>query len=342
MSKTIYDFDQQARDWGFTINNPILTEDEMYNYIKSLQGVKYCIFVREKGDGTQNNPNGTEHHQGYIEFNIPTRFSKVKKIFSSDSIGVNSHIEPRKYSRITCVNYIKKIGLFANKKHTQLSSIYEIGEFSIQGKRNDIVDMYQMKREGFSDLEIATNYSQYSKVKTFIKALVYDEKTKEYKNKYRKMSVIYISGPTRSGKTRYVYDKYGYDNVYTAEGYDYGKMFDGYEGEDVLLLDEFRSNIPLDRLLTFLDGHPLKAQCRYNNKQLCFTKVYILSNWALTRQYQEAQSNDIETWKAFIARLSGVYEFNFEVNTLKPEQDRCSKENNKLLEIRKKYNLSIL
>ena len=341
MDKVIKEFDTQSRDWGFTVNNPILSDKEMYEYLKSIQGVKYCIFVREKGDGSEDNPNGTEHHQGYIEFNIPTRFSKVKALFSSDNIGVNAHIAPRQHSRLSCVNYIKKTGFHSDKKHTQLSDIYEIGDFSLQGKRNDIIDMYEMKRDGFSDLEITMNYPQYAHYNNFINKLALEEKTDKYKNKYREMTVIYISGPTRSGKTRYVYEKYGYENVYTAEGYDVSKMFDGYEGQDVLLLDEFRSDIPLGTLLRFIDGHPIKSTCRYNNKRLAFTKVYIVSNWTLEEQYPNLQLEDKETWKAFIARLTGVYVFHVEdeFDFFEMCEDRCREAKNKLNEIRKKYGL---
>lgn len=340
MSKIINNNDSQARDWCFTVNNPKLSEIEMYNYIKAMHNVKYCTFVREKGGGTQNNPNGTEHHQGYIEFTIPMRFSKVKDLFSETTIGVNAHIEPREYSRKTCINYIRKTGNHLNKKCTQISDIYEVGEFSIQGKRNDIYDMYLMKKEGFTDLEITVNYPQYARHSKYITDLVYQEKTRRYKTQYRDMSVFYIYGPTRTGKTRYVYNKYGYENVYTAEGYDPNKMFDGYNGEDVLLLDEFRSGLFLGTLLRYIDGHPIKATCRYQNKQLCYTKVYIVSNWALEEQYPEIQSTDRETWKAFIARLNGVFEFkNYGIDLFEAGKDPCRDEKNLIWEIRKKNGL---
>ena len=56
-------------------------------------------------------------------------------------------------------------------------------------------------------------------------------------------------------------------------------------------------------MLVYLEGHPLKLPCRYADKQACYTKVYIVSNWALDKQYMEAQKNDRETWDAFERRI---------------------------------------
>lgn len=130
----------------------------------------------------------------------------------------------------------------------------------------------------------------------------------KFTKQYRNLEVYYIYGPSRTGKTRYVYDLYGYENVYCNQGYTEGKWFDGYVGQDVLLLDEFRSSFDITLLLNYLDGHPLTVQCRYQNKVACYTKVYITSNIPLRSQYTQ-YALDSESRQALYNRINNVIHF---------------------------------
>ena len=48
---------------------------------------------------------------------------------------------------------------------------------------------------------------------------------------------------------------------------------------------------------------------RYNNKVACYTKVYIITNWALSEQYKNVQREYPTTWAAFLRRIKTVYNF---------------------------------
>ena len=88
VTPTIIKNDTQSRNGCFVVNNPKLTDQQMFEYLKTLSNMRYFIFVKEKGDGTENS-NGTEHHQGYIEFSTPKKFSTIKNFLSNNTIGVN-------------------------------------------------------------------------------------------------------------------------------------------------------------------------------------------------------------------------------------------------------------
>ena len=126
------------------------------------------------------------------------------------------------------------------------------------------------------------------------------------KNEFRKIDVTYLYGETGVGKTRGVMEKYGYANVYRVTNYQH--PFDGYRGQDVLLFEEFRSNLPIGDMLVYLDGYPTQLPCRYADKSACFTKVYIISNIALERQYPTIQLEQCQTWRAFCRRITRVIE----------------------------------
>lgn len=317
--------DSQSRNWMFVVNNPKLSEQTMFDYLKSIVNVKYFVFVREKGDGTQTKPEGTEHHQGYIEFTMPKKFSTMKGLFSADKIGVNAHISPRLSNRKACIDYVKKQGTHADKAHTQIGQVYEFGNQPQQGKRNDIdidlVQMVEMKAQGFSDVEIFRAYPHsHARYYTYVNKIATDQKTAIYKKQNRKIEVTYIYGKAGVGKTSFVMNKYGAENVCRIT--DYGPtgdpIFDNYSGQDVIVFEEFRSSIKIEKILNYLDIYPLTLRARYYDRDACYTKVYILTNIPIYEQYPNVLECYPETWNAFLRRINKIY--NFDVSKTKPEK----------------------
>lgn len=125
-----------------------------------------------------------------------------------------------------------------------------------------------------------------------------------YKDTWRELEVTYIFGKTGSGKTRSVMDKYGYSNCYRVT--DYKHPFDTYDGQDVIIFEEFRGGLKHGDMLNYLDGYPLLLPCRYFNRQACYTKVFIITNVPPDAQYT---SVDMETRKAFFRRIHTVREY---------------------------------
>ena len=83
--------------------------------------------------------------------------------------------------------------------------------------------------------------------------------------------------------------------------------FDSYHGQDVLVFEEFNSQIPIETMLNYLDIYPLTLPARYSDRTACYTKVYITSNLPLNEQYIDVKRNHPETWKAFIRRIHRVF-----------------------------------
>ena len=125
---------------------------------------------------------------------------------------------------------------------------------------------------------------------------------------FRHLDITYIYGTTAKGKTRFVMEKYGYKNVYRVTKYDH-TAFDRYNGQDVVIFEEYRSSFKIEDMLNYLDGYPLMLPSRYNDKEACYTKVYITTNWALSEQYKNIQTSHPSTWQAFLRRIKTVYNF---------------------------------
>ena len=128
--------------------------------------------------------------------------------------------------------------------------------------------------------------------------------------KFSAIALSYIWGPTGTGKTRGVMERYGYDKVCRITDYDH--PFEKYAGEDVIVFDEFRSQLRISDMLNYLDGYPIMLPCRYANRQACYTKVYLISNVSLDEQYRNIQYDEPYTWAAFCRRIHKTIEFTAE------------------------------
>ena len=174
------------------------------------------------------------------------------------------------------------------------------------GSRSDLTIIYNMLKNGVPDTAIADIYPSqflmYNKQIFQTRQLLLQE---QYGNDFRQLDITYIYGSTGVGKTRYVMEKYGYKNVYRVTNYGTG-CFDGYNGQDVILFDEFRSSIKIADMLTYMDGYPVSLPCRFYNKPALFTKVFIVSNIPLYDQYKNIQQNEFVTFRAFCRRINRV------------------------------------
>lgn len=171
----------------------------------------------------------------------------------------------------------------------------------------EVADIYLSIKDGLTDTELmemypneAYNVDKFERIRQRIKA---DENAKIR----REVTVYYIWGRTGLGKTRHVIEKYGYENVYRIT--DYKNPFDGYKGEDVICFDEFNSSLNIQSMNNLLDCYPLTLPARYSNKQACYTKVYIIANIPLDKQYQTIQYEYFEIYRAFLRRITNVLHF---------------------------------
>lgn len=295
--------DSQSRKWQITINNPAdkgYSHDRLKEILSSMKSVIYWCMADEIGE------NGTYHTHLYLQGRGGINFSTIKKRFEG------GHFEMAKGTASQNRDYVMKSGKWEkDKKHeTQVpDTIEEWGEMPVerQGARNDLADLYSMLKSGMSDYDILeqmpdaiANIDKLDKVRQI---LVFEE----YRKKERDVCVTYIYGDTGTGKTRGIFEKYGYDMVYRVV--DYKHPFDSYRGQQIIMFDEFRSSIRPDLFLQLIDRYPVELPCRYNNKHACWDIVYIVTNVPLSQQYKAFQSEDPAGWLAFLRRINCVMHY---------------------------------
>ena len=297
----------RTRRMQITCNNPIekgVTSDKMKETIELRWKTEYYCFCYETGE------QGTYHVHIYIKFKNPQAVNVLSKAFG------NAHVEViRNSTSKQNRDYIRKEGAYLDSEKSTTNhkeTFYESGacpeeEKEIQGRRNDIEIMIGLVQDGASNMEIVEKVPSMAMripaIEQYRQAY-WEEQGKEYRN----MTVWYIFGKTRTGKTSYVYQTHDRSEIYSVVDYKGTGIWDKYDTARtrVLLLDEYRSHLPFSLLLALCDGQPLTLNCRYANRVCLHDTVYIISNISLEEQYPNIQHNEPDSWDAFLARINNI------------------------------------
>lgn len=97
---------------------------------------------------------------------------------------------------------------------------------------------------------------------------------------HRDVQVHVLVGPPGCGKTRAVYSVA--PDVYSKPD---GQWWDGYSGQDTILLDDFDGHIPYTTLLKYLDRYPVQLPVKGGFVAANYTAVYITSNHPVRHWY---------------------------------------------------------
>lgn len=238
----------RLRNVVITVNNPV---DNEYKF---PEWVSYCVYQLEKGE------NGTPHHQMYCEFERAVNMSTVKSWLP------RAHIERRKGTQSQAIDY-------CTKEDTRIDGPWEYGEPKRQGARSDLEAPCELIKEGVSMTQIAQEYPV--EVVKFHRGF---DRLNALLNPPHKRDGIIIHvlwGPPGTGKSRRAHELYpdAYTYVDNTQGW-----FDGYEGQSVVLMDEFSCETPLRLLLRMFDRYPHRMPIKGGYVSLCATTFVVTSN----------------------------------------------------------------
>jgi len=284
-----------------TVNNPAekgLTIDNCIEKALSLKGLEYACASMEIGAKEQ-----TPHIHMFVYYKNPKAWDTMRNLVPNGNWDC---------CRGTCKQnreYVFKLGkwIATEKGTTPVEGMQkEYGELPNEERcqRPELELLYELIKNGYSDAEIIEEYPEYMFDLSHIQRCRLIVRQDEYKDKWRELEVTFIYGKTGTGKSRYVMETFGYKNVFRVT--DYMHPWDTYEGQDVVLFEEFNSSIRIQDMLNYLDGYPLKLPARYSDKQACFTKVFITTNTPLFEQYANIRDEHRETWDAFLRRIHKV------------------------------------
>jgi len=290
--------DFRTRSWMGTI--PAERHDEAA-ILEALEPYPYVGQLELGEVKTELNPDGYLHWQLYIEHKNAIRLGTLIKALPG------SHWEPRRGSKQQAFDYVTKAETYQGVSVANREiDLYESG----QGTRSDLIDMKNQillmgKTASELIVETSSGWLNASKLREVEKSKR-DVRSAWAAKNFRDVEVIYTWGKTGTGKTYGVYEEYGLENVFTVG--EWRHPFDNYDGQQVLLLDEFYGSLPFENLLKLLDKYPYQLDARYGKRQAEFTTVVMTSNEPLSHQYLDEQTYHPRKWNALMRRITKVQE----------------------------------
>jgi len=278
--------DPMLRSVCYTYNN---YTQEGIDKLKNYDNTSFHVSAYELGT------TGTIHIQGYMELKTRTRFSKLQRDLA-ECKGI--HLEARRGSAQQAIDYITnnegKIREYGPPKICILT-----GQPKEKTKATDVYEARQYLEEGLTVRDLVDDPS-YEVTPGLLR--VYKELAPVYERKRDwKPEVIWIYGRPRTGKSSYARTLAG--NSYY--NFQLGRQwFDGYDGEETVLWDDFDNDYPygeqLERkvggeiiqdftllwkqklirnmLLQLTDRHDFRAPIKGSSKQCIAKKVIIVSH----------------------------------------------------------------
>jgi len=217
---------QRSRSFCFTLNN--YTQQE-YDLLKSIN-CQYIILGKEVGE------KGTPHIQGYLYFSNARSFNATKKLMS------RWHLEICKGSADQNIEYCKKDKNFE-----------EFGTRPQPGKRTDLILIKEEIMEGKKVDDIALEnpniFHQYGRTLNKLEDLAMRKKFRT-----EMTAGIWYWGPTGVGKSHKAFEGFTPETHYVWPKD--GHWWDAYTQQDIVIINDFRGEIPYNDLLQMVDKWP--------------------------------------------------------------------------------------
>lgn len=243
----------RSRAYCLTVNNFCAKDIEQLRSLK----YKYLVFAHEVGE------QGTPHLQGYVCLSSAmTKRALSKKI-------PRAHLEVAKGSALQNYAYCRKI----RPEDSKPNEVWEQhGTMPSQGKRTDIDKVKNLVKDGKSLKEIAEECSSYQSLKFAQLYRQIHQTPRDFETQ-----VIWIYGPTGTGKSKWVTDNYPEAKWISKQDC----FFLNYDGsEEVVVIDDFRKDFcKFHELLRLTDRYPLTVpikggEVQWKPKVLIITTPY--------------------------------------------------------------------
>jgi len=255
----------QARFWILTI-----PEDEFQPKEKCHALVSYVTGQLESGKDS-----GYRHWQLMVCFSRKQRLGGVKSIF-----GSKCHAEPTRsaHARDYC-----------RKEDTAVPGTrFEFGELPI--RRNSKPDWQRVwdsaKSGDFESIPANIRVQNYRTIRAI--------RSDYAKPVGMERTCLVYWGPTGTGKSQLAWEQAGV-GAYPKDPS--SKFWCGYDGQQHVVIDEFRGQIAIHHLLRWLDRYPVNVELKGSSLPLSALKFWITSNLPVYKWYPDVDQATVDALK---------------------------------------------
>ncbi len=271
----------RAHAWCFTLNNP--TDEQLPREFDA----KYCIWQVEKAPHTN-----MKHLQGYCVFTNAVRLSHLKRL------SREAHWERCHGDHQSNIKYCSKV----SSRYYPEREPFTYGTPPEQGKRNDLVQLKSDLDSGMTIKDISSTH--------FKHFLRYENGIRSYRflqmpGRTVKTNAMIIYGLTGTGKSYSINHKYP-NAFWVARPTDKNSTlwFDGYDGHETVVFDDFYGWCPFDQLLRLCDFTSVQVPVKggfviFNPKRIFFTSNH-------SPYYWYKQSINLELFRSFYRRVEVI------------------------------------
>jgi len=245
-----------ARNWCFTLNNPQVVPLNLT--ITPENKIKLLVYQLEEVQ--------CRHLQGYLELSTPRRMSFLKKLIPG------AHWERRRGTKKQAIEYV-------SKEETRVQGpwilpdgclLSEVISSAQEWGGSSLKEVKRLLDEGHTEEEISDEH--------FGLWVRHFRAFREYKllktvPRDHAVTTTVIVGPTGTGKSRFCLSKF--PKAYWKQR---SAWWDGYNGEESVILDEFYGWVPYDTLLRLCDRYPLMVETKGGQCHMVCKNVIITSN----------------------------------------------------------------
>lgn len=255
----------RARSWCFTINN---YTDEEYNTILNNPQAKYVIMGKEVGQ------QGTPHLQGYVQW------KSGKTLEACKEVNQRGHWERMRGTHEQAIEYCKKEGNWEERGTPPKSGKRTAAERAEMNQEIWEKPLRELVREGIISIKEVRAIKN-AKMDLALEFEEYEHET---------VRGVWIYGPPGTGKSHKA--RVDYPNAYRKAQ---NKWFDGYGGEEAIILDDLDTHQLGHYIKIWTDRWPCKGEVKSGTVQLQHKHFIITSNYhprqiwdkALDPRYEE-------------------------------------------------------
>lgn len=260
--KAKIDTTKQSKSWVFRLCNYTAKDEQFFKDLTKT----YMCYGREICPST-----GTPHIQGSITFTRAYRFSQLKKLNPVCYWSVAKVKDAENYC-MKDQDYVIQDNRLKQGTRTDLTLAVDIArDGGLKALAREKPDIFIKYHKGINEL------------------LTFEQPERNFKPK-----VYWLYGKTGVGKTRIISTVYGLSNSKVWFSGDNGKYWDGYENQDTVVLDDFRTDFcPFQTLLRVLDRYPFTVNIKFGTKVLNSHFMVITAPYDPATLFKDSTKEDI-------------------------------------------------